>query len=299
MSEEKGSAVVIIAVGMVFFLGMLALVSDVGLLYLNKSKLANAVDAAVMAGAQELPEGIAEAQQEATNYGVENGLEQNQAQVQVEADGGGIRVEATRQVNLFFAKILGFATGTVRAEAQAKVGMVTAAKGVAPLAIEEQDFVYGQEYTLKEGHGVYGWFGPLSLGSGGNNAYEENLKKGYPQVIKVGEVLPTETGNMSGGTRRGIEYRIANCPHGGIHTNPEAVRDCPMVLILPVIASVPDSMGQPKNVQVVGFAAFLPSEVGGNGKESIIKGTFIRTVISGELSYGQTDYGVRAVKLTH
>lgn len=298
-TEEKASIAVMTAIGLVVFLGMLAMVGDIGILYLHKTRLANAVDSAVMAGAQELPDNAWQARQVAESYGVNNGLDLDQTQVQVDSDAKGLAVTATRKVNFFFAQVLGFNQGSVRATAKAKIGVVTTAQGVAPLAIEQQDFVFGQEYTLKEGHGMYGWFGPLSLDGSGNSRYEANLKYGYPEIIKVGDILPTETGNMSGGTRRGIEYRMSQCPHGGVHNNPDEVRDCPMILIIPVIAAVPDNAGQPRSVKVVGFAAFLPSEVGGNGNESIIKGTFIRTVIPGDISFGQTDYGVRGVKLTN
>lgn len=297
--EEKGSVALITALGLVVFLGMLAFVSDIGILYLHKTRLANAVDSAVMAGAQELPDSAWQAQQVAKSYGLDNGLEENQAQVQVDTDARGLSVTAKRSVSLFFAQVIGINQGTVQATASAKVGVITGVTGVAPLAVEQQDFVFGQEYTLKEGHGMYGWFGPLSLAGNGNSRYEANLKYGYQGEIKIGDTLPTETGNMSGGTRRGIEYRMSQCPHGGVHNNPDEVRDCPMILIIPVIAAVPDSLGQPKMVKVVGFAAFLPQEVGGNGNESIIKGTFIRAVIPGDISFGQTDYGVRGVKLTH
>ena len=52
---RRGAVVVLMAAAVVGLTGMAALAVDAGMLYLNKYQLANAADAAALAGAQELP----------------------------------------------------------------------------------------------------------------------------------------------------------------------------------------------------------------------------------------------------
>ena len=52
ITNEKGSAIVLVALAMTVFLGMVSLVTDTGLIFVSKARLVNAVDAAVLAGAQ-------------------------------------------------------------------------------------------------------------------------------------------------------------------------------------------------------------------------------------------------------
>ena len=54
LKDESGATVVIVALFMVVLLGFAALAIDGGRLYLEKSRLQKALDAAVLAGAQEL-----------------------------------------------------------------------------------------------------------------------------------------------------------------------------------------------------------------------------------------------------
>src|SRR5690606_21957458 len=72
--NEKGSALFLTAIAMVVLLGFAALVTDVGLLYLNRYQLANAADAAALAGVQELPWSSWSAERRALAYGELNGV---------------------------------------------------------------------------------------------------------------------------------------------------------------------------------------------------------------------------------
>ncbi|WP_305041470.1 pilus assembly protein TadG-related protein, partial [Geoalkalibacter sp.] len=51
---EKGAVAVLVAVLLMFLIGMVALVVDVGYLYATRSELQNAADAAALAGARQL-----------------------------------------------------------------------------------------------------------------------------------------------------------------------------------------------------------------------------------------------------
>ncbi|MDA8235369.1 MAG: Tad domain-containing protein [Clostridia bacterium] len=345
--EERGSTIVLVAIGMVVFLAFTALVADVGLLYLNRARLANAIDAATLAGVQELPRNPVQARLLASDYAARNGADPDQLNITISSDNQSIRVESAKTVNLFFAKAIGISTGEVAVGAEAKVGPITSAMGIAPLSVVEQQFQSDKLYFLKDGAGNnyqksntyedndldgilnnqdddddndgirddldddddndgimdrddsgHGWFGPLSLGGNGESRYRDNLQTGYQNELKIGMVVDTETGNMSGGTRYGIEYRINRCPHTPRCTVDTYHRDCPMVMYIPVIRA-PSGPGQVSQVEIVGFAAFLVAEVPGTGANSVIKGYFINTVMPGEIDFTQTSYGLSGVKLIH
>ena len=55
IKNEKGYALVLVTLGMTVIMAVSALVIDVGLMFTNKIMVANAADAAVLAGVQALP----------------------------------------------------------------------------------------------------------------------------------------------------------------------------------------------------------------------------------------------------
>lgn len=66
------------AFGLTVLLGCGAMVTDVGLIYAEKAKLQNAVDAAALAGVQELPNNPVTAAQIAQDYAQQNGADNKQ-----------------------------------------------------------------------------------------------------------------------------------------------------------------------------------------------------------------------------
>lgn len=297
IKNEEGSALIITALGMMVFLGFVALVTDVGLLYLNKTKITNAIDAAALAGSQELPFSSSAAIDVAKEYAEKNGINTDEIEVEISNNNSQISITTSKKVELIFAKILGISEGTVKAKSAAKVGAVTKVVGAAPLAIEEQNFLPGQLYSLKEGHGSYGWFGPITLGGSGAGSYEENLRYGYKNELKVGDIIDTETGNMSGPTQSAILDRFNQDNHYPKCTWKDYIRGCSRILIIPIIKPPQDS-GQIKQVEVRGFGAFLVDAVPDDGNESSIEGYFIKTILPGDIDFNITNYGVSGVKLT-
>lgn len=295
--EEKGSTIVIVALCMTILIAMVGAVTDVGIVYSNKWKMSNAVDAAVLAGAQELPSNADAARNKALDYAAKNGLTPELLTVTVSGDKTEITMVGQKEVKLLFAQILGFTKSNVQVKATARVGAIKFLTGVAPLGIQDQSFEYGKQYQLKSGDGTYGWFGPLALGGNGANTYKDNLEVGYQSELKIGDVVDTKTGNMSGPTRDGISYRISSCTRIPPCTYDNFERGCPQVLLIPVIIPEVGSGNQTKSVKIVGFASFFVDSVPGNGNESIITGYFVNEVKSGEIDFSHQDYGLRGVKL--
>lgn len=293
--NEEGSALILFALGLTVFLGLSAVVMDGGLLYITKAQLRNGVDAAVLAGAQDLPYQPEKAKDLAVLYAAGNKINDNELVIEIYNNNKAIKASAERNVVFFFAKFLGHESSTVKVQAIAEVAPVAGVNGAVPLGIEDFDFAFGGTYTLKVGAGEEdeGWFGALALGGPGSRTYEENLTHGYLGTIRVGDILEVETGNMSNPTKRAIDLRIERCNHTPYCTAVNFSPACPRLLKVPIIEEVGH-----RKVKVLGFAMFLVDEVEGQGNENYITGRFIQTVTDGEIDFSGRDYGLYGVKLT-
>lgn len=294
--EERGSALVLIALMMTVLMGFTALVIDIGLLAVSKNKLTVATDAAALAGAQELPNTTL-ARQRAEEYIQANGVPLSQVAIDFPSGTTTIRVQANQQVDYLFAPVIGKESGLVNATSRAGGGAITSMRGIVPLAVLEQEFVFGQEYQIKVGSGDTGWFGPVALGLRGASTYESNIRYGYPSYVNVGDTIETEPGNISGPTSNGIQYRLNSCNHYPKCTIAAYEENCPRIVHIPVV-NAPGQGGR-ADMAVQGFAAFLlKSETIGSGNENIINGYFIRKSAVGIIDFNRPDFGVKGYKLT-
>lgn len=228
-----------------------------------------------------------------------NGAKSKELKITTDSTNNTITVLAERTVPFNFAKILGFTGTKVNAKAVAGVGTVGKVKGIVPFGIQEQELEFGKLYDLKVGappaFGA-GNFGALALGGKGANRYRDNIKYGYQEWVAIGDILETESGNMSGPTMQGVNYRISQENHSPC-TPDNFRRDCPRLVTVPVYEPL-GNKNHIKEVRVKGFAAFLIKEVAGQGNESNVKGYFIETIVPGETSETAGNYGLRAVKLS-
>lgn len=119
--NEDGQVLVLVALLMVVLVGFAALIIDVGAMYLTKTNMQNAADAAAIAGAQKLPN-VSTAKSTAKYYAELNGAEQinTTATTPYNGDSDMIEVVITKNVQYSFAKVLGFNDGNVAARAVAK-----------------------------------------------------------------------------------------------------------------------------------------------------------------------------------
>jgi Flp pilus assembly protein TadG len=301
--NEKGSVIIIVACGMVLMLGIAALVIDAGVLYYNKVALSNAADAAALAGVQELPTDQTKAVETAQAYAANNGVETSQIEAEVLPNGRSIKVAASRVVQLGFAKVLGFSSTKVTANAKASVGSTRGLWGAAPFGVVEDSFVFGELYTMKYSPSNSdetgpGNFGALALGSRGADNYLNNIMYGYQGRLEVGDEIPTiletEPGNMAGPTRTGVDFRIQECSHEPKCTYDHFVKGCTRVFLVPIIDSL-DVAGR-NGVILTGFAAFLVDAVGGVGNVCEVTGRFIKWAADGDLG-NINDYGVVSYRL--
>lgn len=279
-SSERGSIVIILALAFTVLTGLAALVTDVGILYAKHAHLQNAVDAAALAGVQELPGDPGMAQTVAEEYARKNGVEM--VDVSFSANDSQISVRSEENVPAYLAVIWGVHSTAIGAEAKAMMVAPTSLKGVVPLSIEEQSLEYGMEYRLKEGggDGEHGWYGPLQLSGSGAERYEADLENGYQGVVSVGQVLSVEHGNISGKTAKAVAYRMAEDEREPRNTFGDYDPDAPEIVYIPVVRILSGHGDSVQEVEVMGFAAFFLEGVEGMGKESVITGRFIQTLVT-------------------
>lgn len=298
IKSKKGSSMVIFSVALLALVGCISISVDVGLVVNEKSRLTNATDAAVLAGAQELSRGSESAIAVASSYLEKNGVNPDDAEITVSEDGNTISVSANKVVNYYFAKALGYNTQNINSSATAKVSPITGvSSGLRPFAIERQELFFGQEYTLKDGasDGDGGNFGAVALDGNGAKIYYNNIVYGYSGNVKVGDNIDTEPGNMAGPTIIGIDLLLGMCDHCPQCTFDSFQPDCTRVITVVVVDTL-DVSGR-KTVQIVGFASFFLEDVSYDGGHTQITGKFVKNVINGDISDSQSDYGLKGVKL--
>ena len=298
-STEKGSIAILTALMLVVIMAIMALGIDVGMMLVQRAAIARAADAAALAGVRELPIDAWKAQAKAIEYGMLNGLQEAEMTVEVPAGNTDVLVYAQREVNLFFARIMGIEQLPVSAKARSRINAISGVRGVAPLGVFEDDFIYGEQYMLKAGaqpgDGVYkGNFGALALGETGASNYLANLKYGFRGVVRVGDIVKTETGDMVGPTAEGIVYRTSG-PEAAACSFEQPRWSCPQIVVVPVIGGYMD--GGRTTVNVVGFAAFFLEGTTRNGADNYVLGRFLQMVTTGEGHADSKNFGLRGVRL--
>ncbi len=115
--DESGAVMVLVALGMVVLIGMVGLVIDSGRVYLEQQKVQNALDAAALAGAQELPDTNA-ATLTALDYASLNGLNPDDVVISFPTSSL-MTVEYTEDVDMYFLPVLNINQKSVNAIAGA------------------------------------------------------------------------------------------------------------------------------------------------------------------------------------
>lgn len=292
--EENGTVVVIIALVFTALLGFAALAVDSGVLFLEHTRLAAAVDASVLAGAQELPD-VGQAELKVKEYAQLNGIDPAVLNTSFSQDKRQITVTTSKTVNLHFAKLLGFNTSNVNGRATARIAPVREMARLIPLGINEDllPLSAGTEYMIKGGaQDGNPWRGIIEYpgqGNGGNN-YRDLVINGYDGNVKIGDLEGKVPGNKSGPTMQGIDDRLSACRNGCTWDNYE--ENCPRVVMVPIYRDLGSEL------RVMGFASVFLERVDGNGNDSRVWATYINYTVSGETDDSITNSYLNSVKLT-
>lgn len=292
LKKEDGVVLVVVVFLMTAFLAVLALVLDAGSIYLEKNRLQKIVDAAVLAGAQELPMSSTKAIEQANKS-----IQLNEGQVsnfttEINTSHTSIKVKGSKQVKLVFAGALGFDDFIIQAQATAQLSPLSSAKGAIPLGVmASTNLQFGSVYYLKTGTSDNGNFGAIELSGTGANNYENDMKYGYNAQLKNYQILELESGNMVGSTQKAVEYRISFCPNA---TYDNHSFECPRRVTVPIYEPVTVESNKLKEVRIVGFATFFIERFSSNGE---VVGRFIKGTQSGDSIDGQRDFGTYTFKL--
>ena len=141
MRNQRGQSLVLSLLFLAVLVGLAAAVLDVGSWYRADRKLQANADAAALAGAQDLPGNPATARAKALDYATTNdgGVAAGDITVRsTTTPNDTIEVHAERPAPGFFAKLFGFNSVTIRAQAAAKTHALGRAKFAAPVAIDER-----------------------------------------------------------------------------------------------------------------------------------------------------------------
>lgn len=119
--KEEGQILIFTGIIMAVLMGFSAITIDVGMMAIEKSKLQNVADAAVLAGAQELPD-TTKAKKLAMDYAKANGLTESQITITTPLDGDNkkMKVVTNRTVSHTMAKMIGIKETNVKAAAVAE-----------------------------------------------------------------------------------------------------------------------------------------------------------------------------------
>lgn len=296
--NKKGSSSIILLLMTTVAIALMTLAVDAGMLYLEKGKLQNCVDSVALAAISAYADGQEKMLEEAYKYSNLNGVSPGELSIDIAENKRRVTVTSSKSVTLFFARIFDMSNADVVVRSVAAAGPVSSVKGIRPFGVEEQEFIYGETYTLKNGGGggSNGNYGAIALGGTGSSNYRNNLINGYNgHTLKIGDVIETETGNMDGSTFDGVKELLDSDfhEHSGNLANLEL--DCPRLITIPVIDSF--SISGRSTVKVVGFAAFfLDDVVKVNGKTEIT-GRFLKRIGEGEIDEHGEGYGLFGTKL--
>jgi putative Flp pilus-assembly TadE/G-like protein len=226
-------------------IAMAGMAIDVGSYASDRRTLQNAADSMALAAGQELPD-AASAQAKAYEYAAEHDIDVSDVTVTV--TGGStqpaVRVVIDRSHDFAFMGIVGIEEADVGAIAAAGKFSFGGGAGVVPWSIEEETVNAansGDEVIIKyDASGPapgQGNFGTIRIDGSGSSDYEESAKYGsdynvcstamsncatdscpasYPTICGEdspecdGPECPPKTGNMTGGTRDAVDFRMDN-----------------------------------------------------------------------------------------
>lgn len=293
--DDDGQVFVVVAFFLTAVVGLTALVVDFGSLYLTKSKLQNVVDAAVLAGAQELPGNIEQAKTEINKLIQAYEEDPNNFRIVTNNNDTTIEVNGSKTGQLYFAHLLGIKAPIIEARSKVVLRPIASASGIIPLGFVQTDnLAFGSPFTLKEKVNGDG-FTSLILSGSGAKQFELDLTYGYDGEIQIGDLLNTRKGTMAQPTIRGIQARMNSCPNATYRNYPA---NCERVVLVPMYTLFNSSQ-----VKVVGFATIFLEGVSTSNEGAEIYGRFIQHTISGNVEMNEelsleTDYGTYGYKLS-
>lgn len=291
--DNKGNVAIILCLLVTAIFGFTSYVIDIGLVYVEKTKLSNAIDSASLAAILELPNDDTKARAVAVEYLEKNNVATSDVVITIGADHKSIQIDGVKNVNHLFAPIIGINSSQVSATTKAIVAPAKSVKGgIRPFAVEVFNYNYGDLVILKEdaGDGYHGNYGTVALGGKGANILRANALYGYGGNIAVGDYIDTEPGNKTSVAKDVKDY--INSEHSTFNN---FQRDSIRLWTIPLVDSL--EVNGRKPVLVVGFGEFYVEDVVGKAGKIEISGRFVRYVTNSTIDMSLNDTGVYGAKL--
>lgn len=292
--DNRGSIPILVCLIITGLLAFTAYVIDVGMVYIERIKMSNAIDAAALAAVIELPNGDYKAKSVAQDYLQKNNVNPKMVAITISSDHKSIEIIAVKDVYHKFASVIGINSSEVSVKSEATIDSIKSINsGIRPFAIEADKFSYGDLVTLKEGagNGYHGNYGAVALGGFGSNVFRGNALYGYNGTISIGDYIDTEPGNMAGACNE-IKNFI-NSEHSTFNNYPSGSM---RLWILPLVDSLVEN-GR-KQVLVVGFAEFYVEEVNKSAGKIEIEGRFIKYILSSDKDNTLNSIGLYKARLS-
>lgn len=318
LANSEGQVAVIVALLIVAFVGMTALVVDMGSLYENRRTLQGVADAAALAGVQELSESPDGAETKAIEYAEKHRVTSDNVEVTIT---GTLTTNDTIIVTaknlespLYFARVMGKDSSPVAASATAIIAEPLDLRYVVPWGVVEQDgWDMGEPvvlmYDKPHPEGGSGWFGALDLpsesGHSGADGYRENIEKGAVIDLSEGQIVWTEQGKMAGPTEQGIDrrvdtwydfdYLVEYSEETGLYT---LLYSEPQFIIVPIVEPLSEKESGKRDFKILRFEPFILMEFHREGQEAEVMGMFIdKALIQNYGDIGAVDSGLRVIRL--
>ncbi len=240
--DEKGSVLALSA--FIMFLGFLfcAPAIDGSHIFVARNQLQSAADAAALAGASGLLISKSEATVRAIDFASFNTCIKQSVSISPGhiffPKSNRIRVRTERDLDLFFAPVIGLHTAHVTAVAEAEAGNVVGADKLKPWAVPKMSqWPVGTMVMIKSGSlGAPATnpsffypvnYPPLNRGRPvpGAGEYRYNIRHGSKEEIFINDIPQVEPGNMVGPTKQGVDYLISLDPSAYFDFNSNSVKN--------------------------------------------------------------------------
>jgi len=300
--NERGQALVLSVAALTVLLGMAALVLDVGAWFRTDRRLQATADAAVLAGAQRLPNDPAGAKSMALNYADQNGGNVLAADITVTSTfnpNDTISVKAAKTEEGFFSKVLGIGSTDIDSSAKARVDSPAQARYVAPMVvhcghslIQNCDGNGSPKFNVKtemdyDKMGAPGAFGMLNLSGGsgtpGSSEQADWILHGFDSYLDIG-IYRSNPGTKfeSSELQDALEARIGT------------------VLLFPVFKTLTET-GQNAEYEIIGWIGFRLENFKVQGHSATLEGAFTEYIAQGILASSgsgiPTTFGVKSIQL--
>lgn len=193
MRIEEGQMMIISALVMTALIGFAALSVDTGRIYMTKSSLQNASDAAALAGAHELPDNPAGAVSVANQYLANNGIRDESVVVTIGEKNKSIKVSVEKNLPMTLASVVGFMNADVKADTSVNLGVAASVPWIVPFVIPKPpadsglNISYDEIYVMR----MYG-AGPYPSGYSFPDDFLTTAPfKNYTTTYNKGDIIST------------------------------------------------------------------------------------------------------------